>query len=54
MWLTNWVNSLVVAGRRAVEINRRRTVEKAIKRIRRLRRPLPSGFKFNRLDANQR
>ena len=27
---------------------------KAIERIRRLRRPLPAGFKFDRLDANAR
>ena len=27
---------------------------KAIERIRRLRRPLPAGFKFDRLDANER
>ncbi len=28
--------------------------EKAIERIRRLQRPLATGFKFDRLDANQR
>ena len=43
-----------IAGRRAFEIARDRSAEKAIERIRRLRRSLPPGFKFNRLDANER
>ena len=43
-----------VAGRREFEIARDRSVEKALDRIRRLRRPLPRGFKFDRQDANER
>jgi len=43
-----------VAGRRRFEIDRDHTAEKAIEAIRRLRRPLPPGFKFNRLEANER
>jgi antitoxin MazE len=43
-----------VAGRRKFEIVRDRSIQKAIERIRRLRRPLPPGFKFDRLVANER
>jgi antitoxin MazE len=43
-----------VAGRREFEIARDRSAEKALERIRRLRRPLPPGFKFDRLEANER
>jgi antitoxin MazE len=43
-----------VAGRRAFGIARDRSTEKAIERIRQLRRPLPPGFKFDRLEANER
>jgi antitoxin MazE len=43
-----------VAGRREFEITRDRSAQKAIERIRKLRRPLPPGFKFDRLDANER
>ena len=43
-----------IAGKRKFEIARDRSVEKAIERIRRLRRPLPPGFKFDRLEANER
>jgi antitoxin MazE len=43
-----------IAGKRKFEIARDRTAEKAIERIRRLRRPLPPGFKFDRLEANER
>lgn len=43
-----------VAGRREFEIARDRRLEKAIERIRKLRRPLPPGFKFDRLEANER
>jgi len=42
-----------IAGRRKFEIARDRGVEKAMERIRRLRRPLPPGFKFDRLEANE-
>ena len=43
-----------IAGRREFEIARDRSAEKALERIRRLRRPLPPGFKFDRLEVNER
>ena len=43
-----------VADSRRFEIARDHSVEKALERIRKLRRRLPPGFRFNRLDANAR
>ena len=43
-----------VAGSRRFEIDRDRTVETALEQIRRLRRPLPRGFKFDREEAHER
>ena len=43
-----------IAGKHEFEIARDNAKEKALERIRRLRRPLPPGFKFNRLEANER
>ena len=43
-----------IAGKREFEIARDRSAEKAMERIRRLRRPLPPGFKFDRQEANER
>jgi antitoxin MazE len=43
-----------IAGSREFEVARDRSAEKAMERIRRLRRPLPRGFKFDRLEANER
>lgn len=43
-----------IAGPREFEIARDRSTEKAIEKIRRLQRPLPPGFKFDRLEANER
>ena len=43
-----------IAGARAFEIDRDRSRERAIARLKKLRRPLPSGFTFDRLDANER
>ena len=43
-----------IANKRQFKISRDRKVERALARIRRLRRPLPPGFKFDRLDANER
>ncbi len=43
-----------VAGARRFEIDRDRTVETALEQIRRLRRPLPRGFKFDREEAHER
>jgi antitoxin MazE len=43
-----------VAGKREFEVARDRSTERALARIRRLRRPLPPGFRFDRLEANER
>ena len=43
-----------IAGDREFEVTRDRTKEKALARLRRLRRPLPTGFSFSREDANER
>jgi antitoxin MazE len=43
-----------IAGERAFEVSRDRTREKALARLRKMRRPLPSGFTFSRADANER
>ena len=43
-----------IAGRREFEVARDRSAEKAMARIRLLQRPLPRGFKFDRLEANDR
>ncbi len=43
-----------IAGPREFEVRRDRTREKALERLRRLRRPLPAGFTFEREEANER
>ena len=43
-----------VAGKRKFEVARDRKVEEAIKQLRRLQRPFPPGFKFDREEANER
>ena len=43
-----------IVGARAFEIGRDKSRERAIERIRGLRRPLPAGFKFDREAANER
>ena len=43
-----------VAGSREFEIARDPGIDRALERIRQLRRPLPAGFKFDRLEANER
>ena len=45
---------VTIAGRRQFEISHDRSRQKAIEQIRRLRRPLPPGFKYSRLEANER
>jgi antitoxin MazE len=45
---------IIVAGQRAFEVTRDSTKEKALARLRRLRRPLPAGFRFSRDEANER
>jgi antitoxin MazE len=43
-----------VAGEREFEVSRDRSRERAIERLRRLRRPLPAGFTFDRTAAHER
>lgn len=43
-----------IAGEREFEVRRDRRREDAIERLRRLRRPLPPGFTFDRNAANER
>ena len=43
-----------IAGEREFEVSRDRRREDAIERLRRLRRPLPAGFTFDRNAANER
>ena len=45
---------ITVAGKREFEIARDRSREEAIETIRRLARPLPPGFKFNREELYER
>ena len=45
---------ITIAGERAFEVTRDSTKEKALARLRRLRRPLPAGFSFSRDEANER
>jgi antitoxin MazE len=43
-----------IAGQRDFRIARDRSREKALDTIRRLSRPLPAGFRFDREEANRR
>lgn len=43
-----------VAGARVFEVSRDQTRQRALARLRKLRRPLPPGFVFDREDANAR
>jgi antitoxin MazE len=43
-----------IAGDREFEVGRDQSVQRALDRLRRLRRPLPRGFTFSRQDANER
>ena len=43
-----------VAGERAFDVELDRSRERALQRIRELRRPLPEGWKFDRDEANTR
>lgn len=45
---------ITVAGKREFGVARDRSVDKALARIRQLRRPLPPGFRFDRQEANAR
>ena len=43
-----------IAGAREFEVSRDRKRERALDRLRRLRRRLPEGFTFDRHEANER
>jgi antitoxin MazE len=43
-----------IAGERTLNVERDMSRERAIERLRALRRPLPPGFKFDREEANAR
>ena len=43
-----------VAGKREFRVARDRSREKALESLRRLARPLPRGFKFDREELNER
>ena len=45
---------ITVAGKHNFEVARDRSREEALEEIRRLARPFPPGFKFNREEANER
>jgi antitoxin MazE len=45
---------LRIAGAREFTVRRDPARQRALARLRRLRRPLPSGFVFDRADANAR
>jgi antitoxin MazE len=43
-----------IAGDRVFEVSRDQSRQRALARLRRLRRPLPAGFVFDRIEANAR
>lgn len=43
-----------VASSKVFEVSRDRSRERALARLRKLRRPLPAGFVFDRSEANAR
>ena len=43
-----------IAGDREFEVSRDQSRQKALDRLRQLRRPLPPGFTFSREQANER
>ncbi len=43
-----------VTGARRLELDKRPTPDALLQRLRRLRGRLPEGFKFDRLEANER
>jgi antitoxin MazE len=45
---------IVIAGARRFEVERDRRREQAIERLRKLKLPLPKGFRFDRDEANDR
>ncbi|MGH8306246.1 MAG: AbrB/MazE/SpoVT family DNA-binding domain-containing protein [Steroidobacteraceae bacterium] len=45
---------IVVSGTRRFQVGRDRSRERALERLRALRKPLPKGFRFERDEANVR
>lgn len=45
---------ILVTGARELRIERDKSRERALARLRHLRKPLPNGFGFNREEANAR
>jgi antitoxin MazE len=45
---------IIVAGTRRLDVERDKSRAEAIEEIKRLAKPLPPGFKFNRDEANER
>ena len=43
-----------IVGNRTFEVRRDQSAQRALSRLRKLRRPLPPGFVFEREDANAR
>lgn len=43
-----------IAGDKSFEVRRDQSIQRAISKLRKLRRPLPPGFVFDREDANER
>ncbi len=43
-----------IAGKRAFDVSRDQSRERALARLRKLRRPFPPGFVFDREEANER
>jgi antitoxin MazE len=43
-----------IAGRRTFEVGRDQSRERALAKLRKLSRPLPAGFVFDRTGANER
>jgi len=43
-----------VAGARTFRVSRDTSKQQALERLRQLRRPLPKGFKFDRVEINTR
>jgi antitoxin MazE len=46
--------AIQIAGERAFDVERDRSRERALERIRLLRKPLPPGWRFDRDEANAR
>jgi antitoxin MazE len=45
---------IVATGARRFEVGRDRSREQALERLRKLKKPLPKGFRFDRDEANAR